>query len=662
MELHYLMSTNESDINMEVNLGAEENSKYRQLTGFPKKIQTFIGIFVPLFGVAYILNIPYYFTKITFFTQQFLGVLLALILAYLYLILPASPRMAKNPKVPWYDWILILASLCGGFYIALFYPTLLMSTGIVTYKSWLFGGAMLISVIEATRRLTGWALVIIIAVFALYGRFGYLMPGFLATKEITWGRLINQVYFGSDFIFGTALLTAGAIVFAFVLFGQFLFGTGGAKFLLDLAQASMGKYRGGPAKISVVASGLMGTLSGSAVGNVAAVGIVTIPLMTRTGYAPYFAAAVEAVSSTGGIIMPPVMGASAFIMAQLLGIPFFQVVLVALVPAVLYYLALFLQVDLRAAKRGLRGIPKAELPSVKATLLYGWIYILPIVVLIYSLFASRLPAQICAIYSVLSLLIVASIRPSTRKFWRNIPSMLEDTTKGLLHVIVICGAAGMVIGVMSYTGLGISFSQILVKASGGSLLLLAILTAIASSILGMGMPIIACYLFLATVAAPAMVSMGVQPILAHLFVFYYGAYSFLTPPVCLAVYAASSIAKSPVMKTSWQAMKLAIAGYVIPFIFIYKPSMVFMGTPMAIVLAIIDAIIAVFCLAIAVEGYFRIGLVWWVRVLYLVTAGLFFVPGWSSRILGLVLFISLISFNYLKGRLVNKKNILTPMG
>ena len=639
----------------ELNLEAEGTSRFRELQGFSKLFRTVIGVIVPLSGLLFILDVPYYLTGISLFPQQFLGVLLGLVLAYVFLTLPASSKQVSNPKVPWYDWLLLLVSIFGGLYVAFLYPTLLLKMGIISTDVLIIGGALIIAILEATRRLAGWPLVIIVGVFALYARFGYLLPGFLAVKPTSWPRLINQLYLGSEFVFGTALQTAGAIVFSFVLFGQFLFGTGGASFLLNLAQASMGKYRGGPAKIAIVASGLMGTLSGSAVGNVAAIGVVTIPLMKRTGYAPYYAGAVEAVSSTGGVIMPPVMGAAAFIMAQLLGIPYYQVALVAAVPAVLYYMGEFFQVDLRAAKEGMKGMDKKDLPSLKQTFKEGWIYVLPIAVLIYCLFGLRLRAELAAILATLALLAVASIRPSTRAFWKNLTSLLEGATIGMLEVVVICATAGLVIGIMSYTGLGLSFSRILTELGGGNLLLLAILTAIASSILGMGMPITACYLFLAVLAAPAMVKMGVPPLLAHMFVFYFGAYSFLTPPVCMAVYAASAIAKAPMLKTAWQAMKLAVAGYIVPFMFINKPGIVLMGTPGEIVFGVTDAILAVFCLAVAAEGYFRKPMNWIERTLYVITACAFIVPSWYARIAGYMLLAFLIIYNYYEKRVVSRK-------
>lgn len=635
------MSFDGNDLNLE----AEGLARFRTLHGGLKKLQIFFGLMAPLSGIAFILDIPYYLTGKTLYSQQFLGLLLGFVLGYIFLCVPARPGQTDS-KVPWYDWLLMGVSLTGCLYVAIFYNQILMELGVASPEKVAIGIVTILAILEATRRLTGWPLIIIVAVFALYGRYGYLLPGILTTKEITWPRLVNQLFLGSEFVFGTALQTAGVIVLSFVLFGQFLFGTGGANFLLNLAQSLMGQYRGGSAKIAIVASGLFGTLSGSAVGNVAAIGVVTIPLMKRIGYPPYFAGAVEAVASTGGCILPPVMGAAAFIMAELLGIPYYQVVLVAIVPALLYYMGLFIQVDLRAAKEGLKGLPKAEIPSLKKTLAEGWIYLVPVVILVYGLFGLRLRAELAAMYSLASLAVAALFYPTTRSFWKKLPRILEETTMGMLEVVVVCATAGLVIGVISYTGLGLSFSRILTELGGGNLLVLAIVTAIASSILGMGMPVTACYLFLSVLAAPAMVKLGVPPILAHLFVFYFGTYSFLTPPVCLAAYAAASIARAPMLQTAWQAIKLAGAGFIVPFIFIYKPEMVFMGTPIDIFLGIVDAVFAVTLMAMGLENYFRRPLGKIERALYFITSLAFFVPGWASRIIGLMLLSILLVYNY----------------
>lgn len=633
----------------------ESQGRFRQLTGFARYTQLGLGLATPLTAMVFILDLPLYLTGVSLFAQQYLGLFLGLILAYVFISVPADQKVSKN-RVPWYDILCACASMVVGLYVMFYYPQLLITLGFYSPVKVILGIVAILSILEATRRLAGWPLVIIVAGFILYGRFGYLMPGVLAGKEISWPRLISQLYLGSEFLFGIALNTAAVIVFSFILFGRFLFGTGGAAFLIDVAQALMGRYRGGAAKICVVASSLMGTLSGSAVGNVAAVGVLTIPMMKRVGYPAHFAGGVEAVSSTGGCIMPPIMGAAAFIMAQFLGIPYAAVVIAALVPALLYYLSIFIQVDLRAAKIGLQGMSKEEIPSLSKTFKDGWIYVIPIVVLIFCLFALFLRESVAALYALASLLIVVLFRSDIRqKLKKTFLTILEETTQGMLEVTVICAAAGLVVGVITYTGLGLSLCRLLTDLGGGSLLLLALLTAFASIILGMGMPVTASYLLLAVLVAPAMVQLGVPALLAHLFVFYYGTLSFLTPPVCLAAYAAASIARAPMVPTAWQAMKLGIAAYVVPFIFIFKPGLALMGSADSVALSIFDGVLGIAVIAVGVEGYLRRDLGWSERALFIIAGIILLIPGWSSRIAGLVLIALLILLQLRAGFAIKQK-------
>ncbi len=634
----------------------ESQGRFRQLAGVARYTQLVLGLIVPLAALIFILDLPLYLAGISLFVQQYLGLFLGLILAYVFISVPAVNKASKN-SVPWYDILCACASMIVGLYVLLYYPQLLTTLGFYSPAKVILGSVAILSILEATRRLAGWPLVIIVVVFILYGRFGYLLPGILAGKEISWPRLISQLYLGSEFLYGIALQTAAVIVFSFILFGRFLFGTGGASFLIDIAQALMGRYRGGAAKIAIVASSLMGTLSGSAVGNVAAVGVLTIPMMKRVGYPAHFAAGVEAVSSTGGCIMPPIMGAAAFIMAQFLGIPYAVVVIAALVPALLYYLSIFIQVDLRAAKIGLQGMPKEEIPSLKKTFKVGWIYVIPVVVLVFCLFALFLRESVAALYSLASLFLVVLCRRDVRHKLKKTLTLLEETTQGMLEVTVICAAAGLVVGVITYTGVGLSLSRVLTDLGGGNLLLLALLTAFASIILGMGMPVTASYLLLAVLVAPAMVQMGVPALLAHMFVFYYGTLSFLTPPVCLAAYAAASIARSPMMPTAWQAMKLGIAAYVVPFIFIFKPGLALMGSTSSIALALFDGVLGVAVIAIGVEGYLRRDLGWFERVGFIIAGIILLVPGWSSRIIGLGLIILLLGLHF-RGFAIKQKEYI----
>ncbi len=615
-------------------------ARFRTLTGLPRHLQGVAGGLAPLLGIVFILDLPARVTSVSLFPQQAAAAFLGLTLWYLFLSVPAGPASSRT-QVPWFDWLLAAIGLAGGLYVAFLYDELLIELGLLKPFKIVLGLLVIIAILEATRRLAGLAIVIIVLVFAAYGGYGYLLPGMLRTKPTSWARIISQLYLGQDFLFGTALQTAVAVVFAFVLFGQMLFGCGAATFLLHVAQAVMGRYRGGPAKIAVVASALFGTLSGSAVGNVAAVGVVTIPLMKGSGYSATFAAAVEAVSSTGGCIMPPVMGAAAFIMAELLGISYAKVAMAAAVPAVLYYLGQFIQIDLRATRLKLHGMPRATLPPLFATLRAGWMYVIPAVALVWTLFAWHVRPELAAMYALAALLFVAPFNRVSRGVFRQTMRLLEDALRAMLEVTVICAAAGLVIGIVSYTGLGLSVSRLLTSAGQGHLLLLAVLTAMASIVLGMGMPVTASYLFLAILAAPALVAVGVPPLLAHLFVFYFGAYSFLTPPVCLAVYAAASIAGAPMLPTAWQAIKLAATGYIVPFIFLYKPGMVLDGDATTIGLALFDSVFAVWALAVAAEGYLGRPLPSWERIAYLAASLVLFVPGWTSRVLGLLMLAAL---------------------
>jgi TRAP transporter 4TM/12TM fusion protein len=539
-------------------------------------------------------------------------------------------------------------SLLLGLYIAVFYPSIIETIGLLNAERTFVGVLAIALVLETVRRVAGWPLVIIVVVFLLYGRFGAYFPGGLATTGLAWDRLVSQLFYGPDFMFGTPLRIAVMVVFAFILFGQVLFGTGGGDIFIKLAQSTMGRYRGGTAKTAIVASTLFGSISGSAVANVASTGVITIRLMKRTGYSPTFAAAVEAVASTGGSLMPPVMGAAAFVMVEFLGISYSAVVLAALVPALAYYASLLIQVHLRALNTGLKGLPPEELEPVGPVLREGWIYLVPIVVLVYAIFALNLDVVVAALYACAANLVLALLRPATRHYLhpRKLLALCVDVATGMVQITIVCAAAGFVVGLVAYTGLGSSLAQVLVELAGGSLLLLALGTALTSIVLGMGMPATASYILVAVLMAPTLINAGVTPLLAHLFVFYFGNFSFLTPPVALAVYAAASIANAPFGATCWQSIRLAMAGYIVPFIFLYKPGMTLMGSWDMIALALFDASIAVLLLAVAIEGYWYRRLGGWVRAVLGVTALLMFFPGWETRIAGIVIAVPLLYLQY----------------
>ncbi len=598
-------------------------------------IQMVLGVSIPIAGIFFILDIPAKITNSSLYVEQYLALLWALVTALIFVTVPFK----KNAGIHWFDIILAIISIPVGLYVTFFYNDILQTLGWELWYRSAIGLIAVLLVFESIRRMVGWAIVIIVGVFIIYARFGYLFSGVLSTEEIPWLRLFTQLYVGSDFLFGTPMRTAASIVLPYILFGSLLFKVGGGEFFVDLAKAALGRFRGGPAKAAVVASSLFGMVSGSAVANVASAGMVTIPLMKRVGYSPAFAGAVEAVSGTGGCIMPPVMGAAAFIMADFLSVPYAEIAFAAAIPAILYYLGDFIQIDLRAAKLGLKGLPREELPSVKETIKNGWIFIIPLLVLIFALFVLFQTAEMSALYATLSLFLLMLTKKETRALLNGkmVLQVLHETGMAMRELVIVCGGAGFIVGLASYTGLSLSLSQMITGLAGGNLFLLAVLTAVTSIILGMGMPVVPAYLLLAVLAAPAMVNAGVEPLVAHMFIFYFGTLSFLTPPVCLAVFAAASIAGANMMKTAIQAMKLAIAAYIVPFVFIYNPGVLLLGSFKDITLSIITALIAIPIICYGLEGYCFSEVSTRKRILFLLAGILVFWPGWAPKIIGFCL-------------------------
>ena len=618
-----------------------------------------LAILIPLTAIFFVLDVPFYIAKITFFNQQFISIFWSLVLSLLFITIPAKKGMPKN-NPQWYDFILVALTLIVGLYSTIFYPQILMGLGKIKTIEWVFGIIATILVFESVRRTAGLAVVGIVSVFLIYAKFGHLLGGILEISYIKPTRLFQQLYLGADFLLGIPLKVVVEIVFAFVLFGIVYLRVGGGETLMDLAYALMGTVRGGPAKVAVIASSLFGTISGSAVANVTAVGMITIPLMKKTGYPSYFAGAVEAAAGTGGQIMPPVMGAAAFVMAEFLGVHYYQVVLAALIPAILYYIALFIQVDLQAVKRGIKGLPKSQVPSLKKVLREGWMHIVPIIILIYTLFYLFWEPGQSAVISTLAAVIISLFNKKTRSIWNKemIFDMLLSSCKSMFEVVAVSGGAGLIVGLVAYTGLGLSFSHMLTLLAGHNLLLLAIITAVASIILGMGMPTTAAYVMLAILAAPAMVHLGVEKMTAHLFVFYFGTLSMLTPPVCLAVFAAATIAEENSMNVAWQSMKLAVAAYIVPFVFLFNQGVTLFGPLTGIIFDTLTTLIAIVLVSFAFEGYFLKKLSMVERVLFVVTTLLLLTNVISYEIGGIILLIILVSWHvvsYLKNRTMETK-------
>jgi TRAP transporter 4TM/12TM fusion protein len=509
-------------------------------------------------------------------------------------------------------------------------------------------------ILEATRRLIGWPFLIIVIVFIFYALFASIFPGGLYGKAIPWPRLANYLYLDPQGILGIAVEVTATVVFAFVIFGQALYRTGGGQFFIDAALSLMGRFRGGPAKVSVLSSSLFGTVSGSAVANVMVDGWFTIPLMKANGFKDHTASAVEAVASTGGQIMPPVMGAAAFLMATFLGIPYSKVAISAALPAILYYVAVYIQVDLIAVRDGLRGLPPESLPSLKKVMRKGWPFFISILFLIYTLFIVGFDGDKAGLYSAASVLVVSFFLKETRPDIRKFIAILRHAGEGMLEIGVIAAAAGLIIGIVSITGLGFTFSSALVSVSGGSTFVLLSLAAAGAIILGMGMTVVAAYLLMVILIAPALTTLGMAPLNAHLFVFYFAVMSFITPPVCLAVYAAASIGKADMLKTGYAAIRLAIAAYIVPFIFAYHPALLLQGSFFEVLEAVVTALIGIGLIAVALEGYLFRPLNLLKRILISGGGLLSLIPGWKTDLLGLAIALPFIIWEWRVNRLMRK--------
>ncbi len=569
---------------------------------FERRLLQTIAVSISLVALIYILDIPTYF-DIIFYREQFFGLIYGLVFAGAFIIFPAGKRAAQT-KIPIYDYGLALAGLGVGGYLFVAWPQIVIMPGITTPPKIILGGITVVLILEMTRRIFGWPLVILASLFILYAKYNFLVPGVLGGRGTSWPRLFTFLYVDANSILGLIAVVVFGMVFAFILFGRTLFATGGAAFFTDLSLALMGKRRGGPAKVAVIASSLFGTLSGSASSNVVITGSITIPMMKKAGYRPAVAAAVESVASSGGGLMPPIMGATAFLMAEFLAVPYREVVVAALIPAILYYVSLFIQVDLEAAKTGLKGMAVRALPPLGRVLLGGGVFIVPLAVLIYCLFVIFMSPARSALIAIAALAVVSLFSAKNRLTPRRMLVILEDTGRLIVEIGVIGAVAGLIVGIVGLTSLGLVFSQFLLAVSGGNIYLL-LLTAVSSIILGMSMPVTASYVILAVLAAPALVEAGVSEMAAHLFIFYFAILSFITPPVCVAVYIASTIARSKPMETALQAMKLGMVAYIVPFVFVTNEALIMQGGAGQVVLASVTAVFGFVALAIALQGYFR---------------------------------------------------------
>ena len=539
------------------------------------------------------------------YPQQFFAAVLFFTLPVAFLTMPAR-RGTERPAVPWHDVALAVLSMGAVGYVAAAYPALVLQIFTRPPELWITGLIILVLTLEALRRSTGWALVLIILAFVVYALIGDMIPGRLQGRPQDWQLLAGYIAVDSNGILGLPMSVASTVVIAFILFGVLLGITGGSQFFTDAAMILMGHFRGGSMKIAVLASGLFGSISGAAVANVVGTGVVTIPMIKKDGYPAHKAGAIEAVASTGGQLMPPVMGAAAFLMAEFLAVPYSEIVMAALLPAILYYVALFIQADLEAAKLGIRRVPASEIPKGRMVAV-GVHFVLAFAVLIYLLFWQRYQPERAALWSALVLCATAltfgynGARPGIAALFGSI----AKTGHAVVEILLISAASGIVIAVLNITGLSFNLTYALVQIGGGSAILLLALSAIVCIILGMGLPTLGVYVLLAALVAPALIQVGIEPIAAHLYVLYFGMMSMITPPIALAAFAAAAIARAPAMATGWAAMRFGWAAYVIPVLFAFSPTLILMGDPGAVTFAALTAVLGVWLISAALAGYFR---------------------------------------------------------
>ena len=593
--------------------------------------------------VGWVLDLQRQVFGLNLYTEQMLLAVLGMAIAICFAI--------TSKKHPAWNLALGMAGLALCLYLAWRYPQLSTELTSRPLDGILMSAALALLVLEGTRRMAGFSLVGFTLGGVVYAMVGHHLPGVFAARPVDFTRLLVYLGLDTNALLGTSLQIAIIVVVPFILLGQVLGRCGGSEFFTDLARAWMGRYRGGSAKVAVVGSAFFGMISGSAVANVAAVGVVTIPLMKRSGFPAQIAAAIEAVGSTGGQLMPPIMGAAAFLMAEVLQVPYVEVMIAAIIPALLYYLALFFAVDVEAAKRGIRGEASDQLPRLASVLRSGWYFPIPFAALVYTLVAWNWPAEYSALAATALLILLSMVfgYKGQRVPVRDVVKAAVSTGSAVVDLILICAVAGMFIGILNITGLAFGLTLQLLTITGQSLPAMLAVTAVMAIILGLGLPTVGVYIIMATLIAPALVKVGVTPMAAHMFLLYFGIMSMVTPPVALSAFAAANIAGSDVDKTGWTATRIGWAAYIVPFLFAVSPSLLMQGTPLAILWAVITAALGIWLGTIGVVGYLRAPVAARWRVLFIVAGVLTLIPAdmfpgaYVTDIVGLALGAALVA-------------------
>jgi TRAP transporter 4TM/12TM fusion protein len=563
------------------------------------------------------------------------------ILALVFLLYPSSKK-APQQRASVIDFLLALLSIATIVYIFVDYMGIVNRAGLPSQTDIVFSFLIVMLFIEGGRRVVGSGLTVLCALFILYALFGAYLPRVIAHRGYSFEDILTYMYLTTEGIYGTAIGVSATYIFLFVLFGAFLNRTGMGQLFNDSAMAIAGHTSGGPAKVAVISSGFLGSINGSAIANVVTTGAFTIPLMKRTGYSKNFAGAVEAAASVGGQILPPVMGATAFIMAETLGMKYSHIAIAAIIPGVLYYFGVITVVHLRAKKLGLKGMSRKELPSIKNVMKARGHLLIPLVILIYMLFGGFTPIYAAA-WAIISTVVISMFRSTTRMSIKNIFQALEEGTRSALGVAMACAMVGIIVGVASLTGFGLKMTSAILILGNDMLILTLFFTMLASIILGMGLPSIPTYIITSSMAAPALVQFGVEPFVSHMFVFYFGILANLTPPVALAAFAGAGLAGGDPNKTGFISLKLAGAGILVPYIFVYAPELLMQtGSFVDIAWVTFTTTIGILALGVALEGFLLTEVNMFFRVITGAAALTLVIPNVLTDVIGLSLIAILI--------------------
>ena len=616
------------DVVREAEKIGEEGYSARTLTGFTYRLFLCIGLVMALFHI-YFLGYSSLEPWILYYTHLGFGLALA------YLLYPFSAKSnASRPGAADIGLIVLSVAACAYFIISM--NEIVFRIGVSpTPLDLVFSSLVILLVLEMTRRTNGFVLPLIAVLFILYGLYGNLLPySFGGHRGYSFSRLLSYLV-GMDAMLSTPLATAASFVFLFFLFSSFLASTGAGQFFIDLALGLAGGTRGGPAKVAVIGSALFGMISGSSSANVVASGTFTIPMMIKTGYSPRFSAAVESVASTGGQMTPPILGAAAFIIAELTGTPYLDIALATVIPALLYFTSIYYMIDLEALKLSLMGHKAEDLPNVRSLIVRRGHLLIPILVLLYVMIVMKASVVKAAIFGIYATVLCTFLRRDTRITVNKAVAGIADGAKQAVGLISACATAGLIIGVLNMTGTGLKFAGAVIAFSGGSIPVALFLTMCASLVLGMGLPTAAAYLICAAVVAPALTGLGVPVLTANLFIFYFACLSAITPPVALAAFTASFLARSNPMSVAFTAVRLGFVAFIVPYMFVYAPSLLFQGSPLTIATTIVTALAGVIFIGSALQGYFlgaRLPAV--SRALFFAAAITLIIPGYLTDGIG----------------------------